>query len=107
MGSKEKVNLKMLTRDYILSTLKNNKSFFQKELGVKKIGLFGSYAKGTQQSDSDVDIFVEMEENSYHELIKLLLFLEQKFQRKVDLIHKHKLIRASFLQTLERETLYA
>ncbi len=47
----------MLTRDKILETLRRNKPYFEKELGVIRIGLFGSYAKEQQVNDSDVDIW--------------------------------------------------
>jgi predicted nucleotidyltransferase len=43
-----------------LKILKKNKPFFVKELGVIRIGLFGSYAKNQQQPGSEIDIFVEL-----------------------------------------------
>ncbi len=50
----------MLTKEKILETLRSNKPYFEKELGVISIGLFGSYAKGMQVAESDVDVFVEL-----------------------------------------------
>jgi predicted nucleotidyltransferase len=48
---------------------------------VKRIFLFGSYAKGTSNSDSDIDIAVILEglNNTQDELIKLM-----KFRRNID-----------------------
>jgi predicted nucleotidyltransferase len=76
-------------------------------MGVRQIGLFGSYAKDLQTGDSDVDIYVELIENDYQKLVTILLFLEQKLGVKIDLVYKRKQMRPSFLQTLERETIYA
>jgi len=48
----------MLTQEEILYTLRKNKPFFSRELGVTSIGLFGSYAKGQQKVDSDIDVMI-------------------------------------------------
>ena len=97
----------MLTKEQILATLKKSKPFLQKEMGVKRIGLFGSYAHSSQMVNSDVDVFVEFEENDYKKIIQVLIFLENQFPVKVDLLYKHDSLRPSFLQTLEAETIYA
>jgi hypothetical protein len=97
----------MLNKEAILATLRANKPYLEKEMGVKRIGLFGSYAKEQQTEESDVDIYVEMDDNDYHKLLDVLLFLESQFNTKVDLVYKREQMRPSFLRTLERETIYA
>lgn len=59
-----------------------------RDFGVKKIGLFGSFAKNQQTNLSDVDILVEFEKGkkSYKSFIRLAFFLEELLGRKVDLI---------------------
>jgi predicted nucleotidyltransferase len=96
-----------LTRENIIATLKQNKSFLEKEMGVKRIGLFGSYAHGLQKPDSDIDIFLKIDDNDYKKLLKILLFLENHFHKKVDLVYEGSHLRSSFLRTLESETIYA
>ena len=54
----------MLTKEQILETLQKNKPRLS-ELGVQRIGLFGSYAKGTYTEESDADLFAELENNDY------------------------------------------
>jgi len=50
----------MITKDFILSTLKTNKkSFFR--LGIREIGLFGSYSRDEQSEKSDIDILIDFE----------------------------------------------
>ncbi|MCP4626725.1 MAG: hypothetical protein GY850_24945 [bacterium] len=49
-----------MTSHEILDFLQEKKSYLRKEFGVLSIGLFGSYAKGTQGAESDVDLFVEL-----------------------------------------------
>ena len=51
----------MMTGQEILNILKQEKNYLQREFGVISIGLFGSYVKGTQKPDSDVDLLVQFE----------------------------------------------
>lgn len=97
----------MPNKEAILAVLRSSKPYLEKEMGVKQIGLFGSYAKDRQTPESDVDIYVEMEETDYKKILSLLLWLEQELRTKVDLICKGNYLRPSFLQTLETETIYA
>ena len=50
-----------MTKDKLMEILKANLQQLNIEYGVRRIGLFGSYAKGTNTTDSDVDILVEFE----------------------------------------------
>ncbi len=90
-----------------MAVLKRVKPFLEKEMGVKRIGLFGSYAKDLQTEESDVDIYLEMDNNDYQKLLAVLLFLEGQLGVRVDIVYKRKQMRPSFLRTLERETIYA
>ncbi len=48
----------MLSSDNILKIINKNQQDIKK-FGVKRIGLFGSYASNIQKQDSDIDILVE------------------------------------------------
>ncbi len=96
----------MLSKDTILFILKNYKSDLE-SLGVEKIGLFGSYAKNEAKEKSDIDIFTKLYKTDYRTILNLLLFLESKFPPKIDLIYHGPHLSTSFLQTLEREVIYA
>lgn len=61
------------------------------KFGVKKIGIFGSYALGNQLESSDVDILVELEEPLGWAFFDLKDFLEQKLDRPVDLVTRSAL----------------
>ncbi len=96
----------MLTKDIILLILKNNKPALE-NLGVKEIGLFGSHAKNEAKEKSDIDIFTKLNKTDYRTILNVLLFLESKLPAKIDLIYNGPHLRTSFLQTLEREVIYA
>lgn len=54
----------MLTRDGILETLRAHRAHLASEFGVRRIGLFGSYAKGEQHEASDIDVLAELDTGS-------------------------------------------
>ena len=51
----------MTTKKQILQTLAKDRIELQNRYKVRKIALFGSYARGDQQADSDVDILVDVD----------------------------------------------
>jgi predicted nucleotidyltransferase len=54
--------------------------------GVKRIGFFGSFARETPRSDSDVDILVEFERPIGFKFMEFADHLEQVLGRKVDIL---------------------
>ena len=57
-----------------------------KRYNVKKIGLFGSFAKNKQHKKSDIDIIVNFEKETFDNYLDLLFLLEKMFRKKVDLV---------------------
>ncbi|AIY89240.1 nucleotidyltransferase family protein [Geoglobus acetivorans] len=59
-----------------------------KRFGVKRLWLFGSYAKGEQSEKSDIDILVEFEKGkkTFDNYMDLKFFLEDLLGAEVDLI---------------------
>ena len=92
-----------LSHKEIMIVLKNDKTFLRKEFGVINIGLFGSYAKGNQKADSDIDFLVELKEPRFEWLAGLQIYLETKFGRKIELIRKGKNINQRLIQKVERD----
>ncbi len=89
---------KKLSEKVILETLKKNNKTLKKNK-VKKIGLFGSFARGEQKKNSDIDFLIEFDlsrfgENFnglYESFLNLSDCLESIFERKVELITKESL----------------
>ena len=76
-----------MNKNEIIRTLQNNSDKIQR-FGVKKIGLFGSYVKDVQTESSDLDFIVEFErgEKSFDTLAELKFFLEDLFDKEIDLV---------------------
>ncbi len=77
----------IMERNTILEFLKKNTQEFNK-FGVKKIGLFGSFASRRNTNNSDIDILVEFKtgEKTFDNYMDLKFFLEDRLKRKVDLV---------------------
>jgi uncharacterized protein len=81
----------MLTKDKILSTLRELKPVLNKEFAVKEIGLFGSFSNETYTPESDIDLIVELERPIGWKFFSLEIYLEKEFGRKIDLVTKNAL----------------
>jgi len=75
-------------RDKVFKLIRENYDYLSTEFGVKKIGLFGSTAKGTATKESDVDIFIEFNRPIGFKFVRLVNFLEELLGEEVDVITK-------------------
>ncbi len=76
----------MPTREHVLTLLREAYPFLAAEYGVRKLGLFGSYAKGISDESSDVDIVVDLERPIGFKFIELVEYLEHLLGRRVDVL---------------------
>ena len=85
--------------------LRVHKNELRERYGVKRIGIFGSYSRGEQREDSDIDILIEFERPvGLIEFIRLQEYLENLLGVKVDLVTKgalKKRIRGRVLQEVK------
>lgn len=61
--------------------------------GVKRLGLFGSFVRDEQQSDSDVDLLIEFEpaQKSFDNFMRVATTLEELTGRRVELVTRESL----------------
>ena len=71
------------------------------------IGLFGSYANGTQGPESDVDLLIELTAPRFDSLVELQMYLEKKIGRPIELIRKRPGLSERFLKRIETQIQYA
>jgi hypothetical protein len=57
-------------------------------LGARRIGIFGSFAKGEETPESDVDVYLEFQEGrkTYDNFFAIHELLEELFGRPIDLV---------------------
>lgn len=72
----------------VIEILKKHEDVIKKNYGIKKIGIFGSFARGEGKEGSDIDILVEFKEGykTFDNYMDLKFFLEDTFSRDVDLV---------------------
>jgi predicted nucleotidyltransferase len=76
----------------IFNLLNQSRSQLRK-LGVKRIGLFGSFVRGEQIDNSDVDLLVEFkpQQKTFDNFMQLSFFLEDILKNRIDLVTKESL----------------
>ena len=74
-------------KQQILSLIQSNKQAFR-SLGTNRIGLFGSFVRGEQQQDSDIDLLVEFlpGQKTYRNLIGTADLAEKLVGRRVEVV---------------------
>ena len=78
----------------IKEVLQAQKPYLAEKYGVTEIGIFGSYVRGEQRPDSDLDVLIEVERPPRIGLIGLVeleLYLSELLGIKVDLAIKKNL----------------
>ena len=80
------------TKQDILGAIHQNQSRL-KMLGVKRIGLFGSFVRGEQRLESDIDLLVEFEpgKKTFDAFMELSFFLEDILQHRIELVTSESL----------------
>lgn len=95
----------MTTLDTIQQALKAMKPEISRRFFVSSIGLFGSVVRKDFSANSDIDIIVDFNKPVGIEFIDLANFMEQKLNRKVDLVSKNG-IQPKYFQQIQPEIIY-
>lgn len=97
-------NQAILNKRLIKQTLLENRETLRK-YGVKRIGLFGSYARETATVESDIDLLVELERLTFDDYMGLAVFLEDLFKKDIDLVTPTS-IKPGYKPYIEKEIEY-
>ena len=98
--------------DRIIRILKDHKEELRRSFSLKKIGVFGSYTRGEQTPESDIDIYVEFDIKNltFDKYLELIDYLEKLLGRKIDPITKYgvETIRIPYIkEEIKRSLIYA
>lgn len=95
-----------MTKNIIIDYLKQHKEEFTKKYDISKMALFGSYARGDNRADSDIDIAIETKLADYFRLYDLKEELEKAFQTSVDIVRIREKMNKSLKRRIEKDGLY-
>jgi len=94
------------TKKEILRFLRKNKDLLKREFDVDSIMLFGSYARGEETPESDIDVLIKSETKSHKKSYKLKVFLEKNLKRKVDVVY-FDAVHPFIMRFMSEEIVYA
>jgi len=69
-----------------IEILRNHEQEIKRRFAVRRIGLFGSFVRGEETKESDIDILVEFEDPTFRNFMNLAFYLEDIFSRRLDLL---------------------
>lgn len=90
------------TRQELIAVLKAQKLRLQQEFPLQRLALFGSWARGDQTQNSDVDILVEVAPSIGLRFVTLAQRLEELLGRQVDLV-SHRAIKPALWPHIESD----
>ena len=82
-----------MSRDRILAILREQRASLR-AMGAEGLALFGSFARGEESEDSDIDLLIDLDPAAgYFELIAIREHLEELLGRRVDLVPRRAVKR--------------
>jgi len=94
------------TTKQLVDFLRIQKKSLQKEFAIKKIGIFGSYARGDINEQSDIDIVVELEKPDLFYMIGIKQIIEEAFGHRVDIVRLRGNMNKVLRDRIERDVIY-
>ena len=98
----------MVNQTQILTYLLANKQHISQKYHLKKLGIFGSYARNEQTPESDLDLLVEFEDNT-PDLTDKKEFLKNEIQSVFHItvdVCREKYIKSIFRQQVLADVIY-
>ncbi len=96
----------MSTIDY-LQLLRQYKAKVADKYGIRRIGIFGSVARGEQTPDSDVDIVVDLVKPRLFYLVHIKDDLQTLFGCPVDIVRERENMDSLLKTNIQRDGIYA
>ncbi|MEW6236588.1 MAG: nucleotidyltransferase family protein [Candidatus Omnitrophota bacterium] len=95
----------MKTREEIIAILSQKKPEWEKRFQLKSLALFGSFARGDQLEQSDVDILVEVDPSIGLEFVTLADSIESSLGVPADVVSK-RAIKLRYWKEIENDLIY-
>lgn len=89
----------------VIQILKQHKDELFKKYPLKSMALFGSYSRGDETQDSDVDVMVELNGPIGIKFLDLNYEIENLLHKKVDLVSKRG-IKPEYFEFIAPELMY-
>lgn len=96
----------MINKSEILNILTGKKEELQQKYPISELALFGSYARGDNKEDSDIDILIDFYDSiDGFQYIRIAHELEDALNRKIDLVSR-KGVKKQYLPYIEKNLVH-
>lgn len=95
-----------MKKEQILDFLAQHKQDFFDRYRISRLALFGSFARGENRDDSDIDIAIETDLRDYFKLYDFKEELEKQFRTKVDIVRLRKKMNPVLKKRIDNEGMY-
>ena len=98
----------LMNKNEIINYLQEQQPYFYNTFGIKFIGLFGSFSRGDETDESDIDILYDIEKDkklSMFKYLKIASQLENFFHKKIDLVRVDTL-KPTVKKYVEKDLIY-
>ena len=93
----------MINAEGVVTKLRELRPVIAARYKARVVGLFGSFVRGEQDANSDIDVLAEFEDRAdLFDWIGLTLYLEEVLQRKVDVV-PNRTLRTELQESVLRE----
>lgn len=89
----------------VIQILQQHKEELFKKYPLKSMALFGSYSRGEETIDSDIDVMVELSRPDARAFINLSHELEAIVKGKIDLVSKNG-VKERYMRSIEKDLQY-
>ena len=93
-------------RQRILDTLGNFKKYNAEKYGIESLALFGSFSRGEQNDESDVDVLITLKAPSLFLYAEIQAALESVLKRSFDLVSSKARKREGFDKEISKDLIY-
>ena len=95
-----------MKKEEIIDYLKKHKEDFSEKYQISNLALFGSYARGDNREDSDIDVAIETKLTDYFLLYDFKEELENFFHNKVDVVRIREKMNKALRKRIEKDGIY-
>lgn len=92
----------MSGKNTYIDLLRAHSSDLQNQFGISSMSIFGSVARGEDNKDSDVDLFVQMPP-TLRAIGGAQIYLENLMHKKVDIVRDSQFLTPVFRKQIERD----
>lgn len=95
-----------MNKTEIIHRLSLFKQDYDSKYTIKRLGLFGSYARNEQRPYSDIDVAIQLENATLFDLANIEIILRERISEKVNVTSINRFTNPDFLQEINKDIIY-